>query len=110
MIFVENATSFRELEFVFRRFLPRQLENVLEVRANHVIVRRGGRQPFEALQLTLRFSTYVVRQIGFFETFSKQLRFSSFARLVLAKLFLNRTHLLAQDVIALRLVHLGLGF
>src|SRR5215470_1403073 len=31
VIFVENATSFCEIEFVFRRLQPRQLENKLEI-------------------------------------------------------------------------------
>src|SRR6185369_7469548 len=37
VIFIENATSFRQIEFIFRRLQPRQFENKIEVRANDVI-------------------------------------------------------------------------
>ena len=110
MIFVENATRFGELQLVIRRLQPRQFENKLEIRANDVIVRRRRWQALESLQFTIGFGAYFLGKLGLFESLAEHLSFRGLAGFVLAELLLDRAHLLSQYIVALRLIHLNLGF
>ena len=110
MVLIENQPRFVEIELVFRRFSPGQLEYVFEIGANNVIVGRRGRKPFQALELAFRFRAHFVRQIGFAESLAEQFCFSAFATFIFTKFLLDRLHLLTQDVIPLGLVHLRLRF
>ena len=110
MIFVENSSRFGEVQLVFRRFQPRQFQNKLEIRANDVIVRRRRRQSLQSFQLALSFRPHFLRKLCFLEPLAQQFGFGGLACFILAELFLDRAHLLAQNVIALRFVHLSLRF
>src|SRR5262245_62536862 len=110
MIFIQNPTSFIEIEFVFDRLSPRKLEDELEVSADNVIVRSSCRQFLEALQFAFSLSSYVIGQICFVQSLAEQRSFGGFACFIFTELLLNRLHLLPQNVITLRLVHLALRF
>ena len=75
-----------------------------------MIVRRHRRKFFHPAQFALGFLTHLVRQIGFGETLAQLRGLRLFAAFVFAQLFLDRLHLLTQNVIALGFVHLGLRF
>src|ERR1041384_339014 len=83
VIFIEHGLGVIEIQTLFGRFPPRQIENPLEICSDHVIIRRSRGQPLEAVEFALGFS--------------------------LAKLFLDLLHLLAQDVIALSLAEFFLS-
>ncbi len=108
VVFVEDAPRLVEVELVLGRFLPRQLKHVLKVSADDVVVGRRRRQPLHAAQLALGLFAHVVGEVGLLQALAQQLGLGALAALVLAQLLLDRLHLLAQDVVALRLVHLAL--
>src|SRR6185369_7319807 len=79
VIFIQNTTRFSQIQFIFRRLQPRQLENKLEIRADDVVVGRGGRQALQTLQLTVGFLAHLIWKFGLFETLAEHLSLSSFA-------------------------------
>ena len=75
-----------------------------------MIVRRHRRQLLHPAQFTVGFLPHVVGQIGFGKPLAELCGLGLFAAFIVAQLFLDRFHLLAQHVIALGLIHFGLGF
>ncbi len=110
MVFVQNLPRLVQIELFLARLFPRQFEDVFEIGADNVIIRCRLRKLFHPLQLAFGFFANLFGQVGGFQTFAKLSGLGLFAALVLAKLLLDRLHLLPQDVIALRFVHLGLRF
>ena len=49
VVFIENLARFVQIEFVFRRFPPGQFQDVVEIGADDVVVRRRRRQFFQTL-------------------------------------------------------------
>jgi hypothetical protein len=109
MVFVQDLPRLVEIKFFFARLFPRQLQHVFEVGPYHVIIGSCLRKLFHSPKLALGFLADVLRQVGGFQPLAKLRRLRLFARLIFAKLLLNGLHLLAEDIIALRFVHLALG-
>ena len=108
MVFVEYLSGLVQVELFLARTPPRQFENVLDVGANDVVIGRRLRQLLHPLEFAVGLFPDIVGQVGLFETFAKLFSLGLFAGLVVAEFLLDRLHLLAEDVVALRFVHLVL--
>src|SRR4030095_5936166 len=53
MIFVEYGLRFVEVQSLFCRFLPRQIQNPVKISPNYMIIRRCRRQALKYFQFTL---------------------------------------------------------
>src|SRR3954452_10430797 len=107
VVVVEHLARVLEVEVVFSRRLPRQRRDPLEVRPDDAVLGRLGRQRLEPLELAVDLPAHVVRQRNRVELTTELAGF--LRRLVeLAELLADRLELLAQDVLALALVELGL--
>ena len=98
-----------DIERVLACFVPGQLQNVLEISPDDVVIRRAGRQLFEPRQFALGFLANLFRQLGLLQPLAQLLHFGLLAGFF-AELLLDRAHLLAQQVVALLLIHFGAGF
>ena len=96
-----------EIEVVLRRLVPRQREDPLEVRADDAVLRGGRRQLLEARELALRGLLRVFGQVERFEPLA-QLVDLGLLGVAFAQLLLDRLQLLAEEELALALLHLGL--
>ena len=99
VIVIENSPCLADVDRRAGVERPRQLDQPLEVRADHRILARGLRHPLEALQLLARglldFLGHARFGDGLFE-----LRDVGTALVAFAKLLLDRAQLLAQQVLA----------
>ena len=68
------------------------------------------RQLLHSLEFACRLLPYIFRKVSLFEPFAKLFGLRLLARIFIAKLFLDRLHLLTKHIIALRFVHLVLRF
>ncbi len=108
MVLVQDLACLRDVQAVFGRDLPRQLQHEFQVGADDVVIRGAGRQPLQPGQLAPGFFQNFFRQVRLFQAFPEQVAFGLF-RILLAQLLLDGPQLLAQEVLALFLAHLGLG-
>ena len=82
-------------------------DDPLEVGADHAVLGGRRRQPLEPRQLPLGLPADVLGQLGLLDLLA-QLVDLRLGLVLLAQLSLDRLQLLAQEVLALGLVHLGL--
>ncbi len=111
MIFVEYPAGLVQVKLFFARLSPWQLEDVFKIGSDDMIVGRRLRQRLHPFQFAVGFLADIIRKIGRLEPFAKLFGLGLFAAVaILAKFLLDRLHLLTENVIALRFVHLGLRF
>ena len=89
--------------------VPRQADQPVHVRADDADLRRGRGDPAHPVDLLDRPGLDLLRHAGDFDLVT-QLVDLGLLRVVLAELALDGLQLLAEDVLALGLVHLGLDF
>ncbi len=109
VIRVENFLGLRNLDFLTRSLCPRQHGKPFNVVARERIVgghRRHARQPAQFLQ---RFFLHFIGHARFFD-FLLQIFDVALAFVLLTQFLLDRLHLLAQVILALRLLHAILHF
>ncbi len=86
---------------------PWQLDQPLEIAADHPVLGRGGRQSLEPGELAIGSLLSMLGQVRLGDSLA-QLGDLGLGFVLLAELALNRLQLLAQQVLALALLHLGL--
>ena len=109
MVGVQDLPRVHEIEVVVRERVPRQRDDPLEVRPDHAVLRGRLRKALEALKLAVGRFACLLRQLA--ERFQPlpELRELCLLRVGLAELGLDRLQLLAQEVLPLALLHLGLN-
>src|SRR3954452_15722222 len=107
VVVVEDLAGVREVEVVLGRVAPRQRGDPLEVRADDAVLGGLGRERLQPLELAVDLAADVLLERDRVELRAQLGRLGS--RLVeLTELLADRLELLAQDVLALALVELGL--
>ncbi len=101
VILVEAAAHVLGIELVLRRLAPRQIGEPLEVRAGHVVLRRLLLHPREARELLASDLLRILRETRAADAVAQLLDLVFLARL--AELLADVLHLLAEDLLALRL-------
>ena len=104
---VEHLAGMREVEVVLRRPVPRQRGHPLQVRADHAVLGGGLRQLLQPRELAVGLLADLLGQGDRVELLA-QLLDLGLRGVALAELLLDRLELLAQHVLALRAVELGL--
>src|SRR5215218_783387 len=104
---VEHLARVREVEVVVGGAAPRQRRDPLEPSADHPVLGRRRRQLLQPRELAVRLLAHQLGQRQLRELVA-QLLHLGLGRVALAELLLDRLELLAQVVLALGLVHLGL--
>ena len=99
--------GFLDVEVVVGGDVPRQADQPVDVGADDADLRRGGRDPAHAVDFLDRPRLDLLGHAGLLDLLA-QLVDLGLLRVVLAQLALDGLQLLAQDVLALGLVHLGL--
>jgi hypothetical protein len=107
VVLVEHLAGVVDVDDVLRRLPPGQFQHQLQVRADHLVVRRGGGQALQPVQLALRLLAHLVGQVGLGQALAQLVDLRLLGAL-LAQLALDGLHLLAQHVLALLLGHLRL--
>ena len=106
---IEDFLGFQNVDFATGGLRPRQRRQPLHVVAGDGIIRRHRRHAGQPAQFFQRFFLDFIRHAG---VFNLLLQFFGVARafILLAQFFLDGLHLLAQVVLALRLLHPVLHF
>ncbi len=105
VILVEHAARFDRIEPVLAGLLPWDVEQPVEVRADHLVFGRRRSHPLQAIDFAKRDGLDSLRQMGFGDSRAQLLGLA----VAFAKLALNGLHLLPQQVLALRVAHLLFG-
>ena len=105
---VEHRARVLEVEVVLGERRPRQREDPLEVRADDAVLGRGRRQLLEPRELAVGRLAHLLGQLAERVEPLAQLGDLGLLRVALAELLLDRLQLLAQEVLALALLHLRL--
>ena len=109
MVLVEDARGLLEVEIVIGRHVPGQADQPVDVRPDDADLGRCRWNAAHAIDFLDRARLDLLGHAGLLDLFA-QLVDLGLLRVFLAQLALNGLELLAQDVLALRLVHLGLDF
>gem|GEM_PF-6527193 len=105
----EDAARFGDLDAVRRRFPPGQLDQPVEVGADHRVLGRSVGHPLQAPQFLARLRLDLLRHRGLDDRLAQGLDLDAVAAVALAEFLLDRLHLFAQQVFALALVDARLG-
>ena len=103
VVVVEHAPRFHRVEAVLGGDRPRQLQDPVEIRPDHLVFRRlagHARQPFH---LARGHRVDRLRQVGVVDA---RAQLGQLGALALAELLLDGLHLLPQEVLTLRVGHL----
>ena len=103
MVVVQLLAGAFQIEIVLRYVVPRQLQQQLQVGHLHRILRHGGIQPLDLLQLLLEGLTDLLGPVLLLRLLAHALDIGIGA---VAQLILDRAHLLLEVVVALLLVDL----
>ena len=109
VIGVENLLRLRDIDLAARRLLPRQHRQPLDVVAGEAVIGGHRRHARQAAQFLQRFFLHVVGHAGGFDLLPQLFGIAG-GFVLLAQFFLDGLHLLAQVVLALRLLHAVLHF
>ena len=109
VVLVENRARVLEVEVVLGERRPRQGDDPLEVGADHPVLGRRRRQPLEPAELAVDRLAHLLGQRAESLDALAELGDLRLLRVVLAELLLDRLQLLAQEILALPLLHLGLN-
>ena len=107
VVLVEDLGGLADVEAVVRGHVPRQRHEPVHVGPDDADLGRGGRDPAHPVDLLDRPGADLLRHAGLLDLVA-QLVDLGLLRVVLAQLALDRLELLAEDVLPLGLVHLGL--
>ena len=107
VVLVEDPGGFLDVELVVGRDVPGQADQPVHVRPDDADLGRRGRDPAHPVDFLDRPGLDLVGHAGGLDLLA-QLVDLGLLRVVLAQLALDGLELLAQDVLALGLVHLGL--
>src|SRR5271163_1643002 len=107
MILVEHLARVTNVEIVFGRDAPRQADEPVEVGAHDGMLGRLGRNHLEAFEFLVGDFARLGRHLRLFDLLLDFFDFGT-ARVALAEFLLNRLKLLAQVILALIFVELGL--
>ncbi len=107
VVLVEHLAGMVEVEVVLGRGVPRERLDPLQVVANDAVLRRRGRQSLEPAELAVDGLADLLGQRERREALAKLVHLGEL-RVALAELLLDRLQLLAQEVLALALLHLRL--
>ena len=107
VVAVQHLARVPQVEVVLCRARPGERGQPLQVRADHPVLGRLRGQPLEAPQLALGLLHGVLGKARLVELLAQLLRLDLLL-VELAELLLDRLHLLAQEPLALTLLHLGL--
>ncbi len=102
VILVQDLPRLDEVQAILGGLRPRDVENPVQVRPDHLVFRRGRRHPLEAIHLTLRHAMGILRQRSIVDAPAQVRDLGSF---LLPKLLLDRLQLLPQVVLTLRVGH-----
>ncbi|EXI71355.1 MAG: hypothetical protein AW07_03687 [Candidatus Accumulibacter sp. SK-11] len=106
---IEDSPCLGDLDAVRHRFSPRQLDQPVEVGANHRVLGGSVGHPFQALELLAGLRRHLLRHPGIGDGLAQRLDLDAVAGVAFAQLLLDRFHLLAQQVFALALIDARLG-
>ena len=106
VILVEDAPRFDGIEAILPGLLPRDIQQPVQVGADHLVFRRRRRHPLQAVDFAQRHRFDPLRQMGLRDARPQLL---ALAVAALTKLGLDGFHLLPQQVLPLRIAHLLLG-
>ena len=107
VVLVEDPGGFVDVELIVGRDVPGQADQPVDVGPDDADLGRGGRDPAHPVDFLDRPRLDLLGHAGRFDLLA-QLVDLGLLGVVLAQLALDRLELLAQDVLALGLVHLGL--
>ena len=107
VVLVEDLGGLLDVVEVVGRDVPRQADEPVDVRPDHADLGRGGRDPAHPVDFLERAGLDLVGHARGLDLLA-QLVDLGLLRVLLAQLALDGLHLLAEDVLALGLVHLGL--
>ena len=107
VVLVEHSARVAQVEVVLGALAPRQRGDPLQVAADHAVLGCRRRQPLEPRQLAVDLLARLLRQLERVELLAQLVRLGEHL-VAFAELVLDRSQLLAQEVLALRSVELGL--
>ncbi|MNI40862.1 hypothetical protein D3C73_950980 [compost metagenome] len=105
MIRIQHLLCLQDIQVIFGRLGPRQTQQHIDIIADHAAFSRACRHFFEPVDLFLNLFLYAFRQFLLFHQTAQLIGFAGPAFLV-AKLLLDRFHLLTEIILFLRLLHL----
>src|SRR6266508_555832 len=103
----EDLPCSLQVEVVVGRLVPREAEDPLEVRADDAVLRRCGGQLLESRELAVDRLARVLRERDLGCALAQLLQLGLLG-VTLAELVLDRLQLLAEEVLALGVLHLRL--
>ena len=107
MILIENLPGLVQVQVVLGGFVPGQFTHPLQIIADHLVIRGGGRRALEAVQLPVRLLLGVGGQLRFLQ-FELNLVDLPEAVVRFPQFLLQRLDVLPEVKILLGLVHLAL--
>ena len=107
VVLVEDAPRLLEVEVVLGHLVPRQRDDPVQVRADDAVLGRRRGQLLQPGELALRCLADILGQLQLGEL-RAELVHLGLLLVALAELLLDRLQLLAQEVLALALLHLRL--
>ncbi len=107
MILVEDGARAGDVDRVGRLFPPRELDEPIEVRADHAVLGARRRHFREPVELAVGGLADFLGHLRFVDLLAQLVRLG-LLRIGLAEFFLDRAQLLAQIELALVLLHLAL--
>src|SRR5439155_10503874 len=107
VVLVENRAGMPEVQVVLGRRPPREREDPLEVGPDHPVLGRGRRELCQAVELPASLLVGFVGELRLLDL-GAQLGDLGLLLVTLTELVLDRLQLLAQEVLPLALLHLGL--
>ncbi len=107
MVLVEDLASVGDFEVVLGLLRPGEIDEPLEIGADHPVLGGDRRQLLESGELPLGGLLRILRQAGLLDPLAELVDLGLLL-VALAELLLDRLELLAQEVLALALVDLGL--
>ncbi len=102
VVLIEHPRGFHDVPVVLGRLLPRHRDEPVDVGPDDALLGRGLRDLLEPPDLLERLLLHLVRHAGGLDLLAKLVDLRG--AVIVAELLLDRLHLLAQDVLALRLV------
>ena len=109
MVFVQNASRLSDVDRTLLRQAPGQLDQPIQVGPHHAVFARCLRHPLQPAQFLARVLVDLLRHFSFGDRLIELGHFGGLTLFALAKLALDRSHLLAQQDFALTFAEGGLG-
>ena len=107
VVLVEDGARVLEVEVVLGRLVPRKREDPLEIPADDAVLGCGGRKLGEPVELAAGCAVGLLGKMRLLDL-AAELRYLGLLLVAFAELVLDRLELLAEEVLALRVLHLRL--